>query len=139
MSDAGHERFGIECRERFAALVESVGVKRFAASMDLSTRQVNRILNGVQPNPLERLLRSLQSAEIEAGDAAIDFLCGEMGGHFVRRLDGEVAVVNAVKECAEAIAALSDGEVDHADRAEIREAIAALEAVLATRGASKRD
>ena len=124
--------FRVECRVRFAALVESVGVKRFAASMDLSTRQVNRILNDVQPNPLERLLRSLQSAEVEAGDAAIDFLCGEMGGYFVRRLGGEVAVVNAVKECAEAIAALSDGEVDRSDRREVREAIAALEAVLAS-------
>ena len=58
--------------------------------------------------------------------------CGEMGGHFVRRLDGEVAVVNAGKECAEAIAALSDGEVDRSDRREVREAIAALEAVLAS-------
>ena len=124
--------FRVECRVRFAALVESVGVKRFAASMDLSTRQVNRILNDVQPNPLERLLRSLQSAEVEAGDAAIDFLCGEMGGYFVRRLGGEGAVVNAVKECAEAIAALSDGEVDRSDRREVREAIAALEAVLAS-------
>ena len=131
--------FRVECRVRFAALVESVGVKRFAASMDLSTRQVNRILNDVQPNPLERLLRSLQSAEVEAGDAAIDFLCGEMGGYFVRRLDGEVAVVNAVKECAEAIAALSDGEVDRSDRREVREAIAALEAVLASHRPPPRD
>lgn len=137
MSDVEDEQLAGECRERFAALVESVGVKRFAASVGLSTRQVNRILNGVQPNPLERLLRSLQSAEIDAGDAAIDFLCGEMGGHFVRRVDGEVAVVNAVKECAEAIAALSDGEVDRDDRSEIREAIAALEAVLASHASSR--
>ncbi len=139
MSRTDEEPFRIECRDRFAALVESVGVKRFATSMDLSPRQVNRILNGVQPNPLERLVRSLQSAEIEAGDAAIDFLCGEMGGHFVRRLDGDVAVVNAVKECAEAIAALSDGEVDLEDRREIREAIAALEAVLASHRSAKDD
>ncbi|MDG1360563.1 MAG: hypothetical protein P8J88_08845 [Phycisphaerales bacterium] len=139
MSRSDDEPFRVECRDRFAALVESVGVKRFATSMDLSTRQVNRILNGVQPNPLERLLRSLQSAEIEAGDAAIDFLCGEMGGHFVRRLEEEVAVVNAVKECAEAIAALSDGEVDRSDRREIREAIAALESVLASHRSPDRD
>ena len=137
--NADDETLRIACRERFAALVESVGVKRFSGAMGLSTRQVNRILNGVQPNPFERVIRSLHAAEFEAGDAAIDFLCGELGGHFVRRLDGEAAVVNAVKECAEAIAALSDGEVDGADRREIREAIAALEAVLASHRSPTRD
>jgi hypothetical protein len=124
------DRFETFCLEHFAALVESVGVKRFSASMDLSTRQVNRILNGVQPNPIERLIKSLQSAEVEAGDRALDFLCGEMGGHFVRAINDEDAMLNAVRECAEAIAAISDGKVDDADRREIREAISALESVL---------
>ena len=124
------DRFATVCLEHFSGLVESVGVKRFSASMDLSTRQVNRILNGVQPNPIERLIKSLQSAEVEAGDRALDFLCGEMGGHFVRAINDEDAMLNAVRECAEAIAAISDGKVDEADRREIREAISALESVL---------
>ena len=119
-----------ECLRQFAALVESVGVKRFAMSLGLSTRQVNRILAGVQPNPVERLIRSLQSAEAEGGDRVLDFICQEMGGHFVRHEALDEATVNAVKECAEAIAAISDGEISELDVREIREAISALSGLI---------
>ena len=132
------ERFETDCLQHFAALVESVGVKRFSAAMDLSTRQINRILNAAQPNPIERLIKSLQSADVEVGDRTLDFLCGEMGGHFVRSINNDDAILNAVKECAEAIAAISDGKVDESDRREIREAISALESVLSVPSSSRK-
>lgn len=119
---------------RFRELVESVGVKRFSASLGVSTRQINRILAGAQPNPLARLIRSLQAATPEAGERALDFIAAEMGGHFVPRQDEDAAMTSAIKEAAEAIAALSDGQVDDDDRREIREAISALESVLRARG-----
>jgi hypothetical protein len=119
-----------EALRRFADLVGSVGVKRFAQSLSLSTRQVNRILAGAQPNPVERLLRSLQSAEPDLGDRVLDYVCQEMGGHFVRHEAFDEATVNAVKECAEAIAAISDGEVSELDVKEIREAISALSGLI---------
>ncbi len=119
-----------EARARFAELVESVGVKRFARSLDLSTRQVNRILAGVQPNPVDRLIRCLQSAEAETGDRVLDYVCQEMGGHFVRHEALDDATVNAVRECAEAIAAISDGHISELDVKEIREAISALSSVI---------
>ena len=114
----------------FRAMVESVGVKSFAESLGLSTRQVNRILAGVQPNPVDRLLRTLQSCIPEVGDKALDYVCQEMGGVFVRE-EGSLddRAVNAVKECAEAIAAISDGEITRVDEGEIREAISALVAL----------
>ncbi|MCA9310436.1 MAG: hypothetical protein KDA21_04470 [Phycisphaerales bacterium] len=113
--------------EHFRLMAESVGVKRFAASLDISTRQVNRILAGAQPNPIARFLQCLNACDPAIGDAALDFLCQEMGGYFVRE-DGELdtASCNAVKECAEAIAAISDGEITEIDQREIREAISAL-------------
>ncbi|MEM7229782.1 MAG: hypothetical protein AAF432_13305 [Planctomycetota bacterium] len=125
-----HDTFRDEALQTFTALVESTGVKRFATSLDLSTRQVNRILSGVQPNPVERLIRSLQAAEAEAGDQVLDFICQEMGGYFVRHEALDNATVNAVKECAEAIAAISDGEVSKVDVREVREAISALHGLL---------
>ena len=111
----------------FRAMVESVGVKRFASSMDLSTRQINRILSGVQPNPVERLIKSLQSCDPDVGDRALDFVCQEAGGYFLR-YEGSIdtAASNAVRECAEAIAAISDGEISDIDEKEIREAVGAL-------------
>ncbi|MFM9956710.1 MAG: hypothetical protein ACKVZJ_01430 [Phycisphaerales bacterium] len=120
-------------RAHFRALVESIGVKRFAGAMGLSTRQVNRILAGVQPNPVERLIRSVQCATPEAGDRALDFVCQEAGGFFVRQEPalGDAAA-NAVRECAEAIAAISDGEITEIDEREIREAIGAMVALLRT-------
>ena len=124
------EQLKEECLLRFASLVESVGVKRFAMSLGLSTRQVNRILAGVQPNPVERLIRSLQSAEAERGDRVLDYICQEMGGHFVRHEALDEAMVNAVKECAEAIAAISDGQISDLDVKEIREAISALSGLI---------
>ncbi len=134
-SDAALE---LEATERFAALVESVGVKRFALALGLSTRQVNRILSGSQPNPLERTIRCLQSASPEAGDAALDFLCREMGGHFVREEGVESAIIHAVRESAEAIAAISDGDVSEKDEAEIRDAVAALIGLVRTVRESRR-
>ena len=113
--------------EHFAAMVQSVGVKRFAGALGLSTRQVNRMLAGAQPNPVERLLRSLQASMPEVGDRALDTICQEMGGFFVREEGAlDVRGVNAVRECAEAIAAISDGNITAVDEVQIREAIAAL-------------
>ncbi len=115
---------------RFTEMVEGVGVKQFSRSLDLSTRQVNRILSGAQPNPVERLVRCLQSAKADDGDEALDFICQEMGGHFVRHEAVDDAAVNAVKECAEAIAAISDGSISDLDVKEIREAISALSGLI---------
>jgi hypothetical protein len=116
--------------QQFASLVESVGIKRFANSLGISTRQVNRILSGAQPNPVERLIRSLQSSTPVAGDEVLDYICQEMGGHFVRHEGVDEAAVNAVKECAEAIAAISDGHISDLDIREIREAISALSSLI---------
>jgi hypothetical protein len=119
-----------EMLEKFASLVDSVGVKRFSQSIGITTRQTNRILAGVQPNPVERLIQSLQAADTQTGDQVLDFVCQEMGGFFVREESLDPAVLNAVKECAEAIAAISDGHVCDLDVKEIREAISALAGLL---------
>ncbi|MEC9372760.1 MAG: hypothetical protein VYC34_02915 [Planctomycetota bacterium] len=99
--------------------------------MSLSTRQINRMLSGAQPNPVERIIRCLQAAQPEVGDEALSFICQEAGGLFIKE-EGSLdsAAVNAVRECAEAIACISDGEVSRPDEAEIREAICALTALL---------
>ena len=115
-----------EALRHFADLAAGVGVKRFAQALQISTRQVNRILSGAQPNPVERLLRALQSADPDAGDHVLDYLCQEMGGHFVRHQAIDEATGNAVKECAEAIVAISDGQLSELDVREVREAISAL-------------
>lgn len=116
-----------QAHERFEAMVESVGVKKFASGIGLSTRQINRILGGAQPNPVNRLIKCVQSCTPDAGDATLDFLCKEAGGHFIRDESAlDAAALNAVKECAEAIAAISDGRICPIAEKEIREAIAAL-------------
>ncbi|MHC4716296.1 MAG: hypothetical protein ACYS5V_04950 [Planctomycetota bacterium] len=114
-------------RELFEAMVESVGVKAFAANMDLSTRQIHRMLNGTQPEPVARAVAALQAAEPEEAEAALDYVCARMGGYFVRTIDNlDVAHVNAVKESAEAIVAISEGQSPRVEIKEIREAISAL-------------
>jgi len=131
MSNLEHDDLVGEAAKRFRAMVESVGVKGFSDDMTLSTRQINRMLSGAQPNPVERLIRCLQCCEPEIGDAALSFICQEAGGHFVKDVGIiDHAIVNAVRECAEAIAAISDGEVSPLDRTEVHEAIAALKGVL---------
>lgn len=119
-----------ECRRQFAALVDAAGIKRFASSLGLSTRQVNRMLSNAQPNPVERLIKCLQAVDPELGDRTLDYICQEMGGHFVRQEGINAAAVNAVKECAEAIAAISDGQVNDVDMRDIREAISALSGLI---------
>lgn len=119
-----------QAHQRFEELVQCTGTKRFAACMKLSPRQINRMISGAQPNPIERIIRTLQSAEPEIGDQTLDFICQEMGGHFVRHEALDSAAVNAVKECAEAIAAMSDGEYCDITVKEIREAISALSTII---------
>lgn len=125
-----HDLSKDECLERFAELVDCVGVKSFADAIGVSTRQVNRILTGAQPNPIERLIRCLQAVDPETGDKIIDYICQELGGHFVRHEGFNDAAVNAVRECAEAIAAISDGNVNEMDVRDIREAISALSSLI---------
>jgi hypothetical protein len=84
------------------------------------------MLSNAQPNPIERLIRCLQAVDPGVGDRVLDYVCQEMGGHFVRQESLNEATVNAVKECAEAIAAISDGHVSEMDVKDIREAISAL-------------
>lgn len=119
-----------EAREQFNELVESVGVKRFADSLGLTTRHINRILSGASPNPIERLILCLQASQPEVGDHVLDYICQELGGHFVRHEAVDEAAVNAVRECAEAIAAISDGNVSTMEVREIREAISALSSLI---------
>lgn len=127
-----------ECLKHFASLVNSHGTKHFAQCVDLSTRQVNRVLSGTQPNPIERTIRCIQAAPPEVGDGVIDFICQELGGHFVREEGLNEAAVNAVRECAEAIAAISDGHVHDRDVKEIRDAISALSSlIMSLRNATK--
>ena len=57
-------------------------------------------------------------------------ICQELGGHFVRHEAIDDAAINAVKECAEAIAAISDGKISELDVREIREAISALSSLI---------
>ncbi len=133
-----HDSTGEIAQQRFRELVESVGVKRYAQSLGVTTRQINRILSGAQPNPVERIIHCLESAEPEVGDRVLDSICQEMGGHFVRHEGLDDAVVNAVKECAEAIAAISDGEVTDDDAREVREAISALTGIIIARRNEKK-
>lgn len=132
MSEKSDRQLGEQTKRLFSELVESVGINRFSQCMDLSTRQINRIRSGTQPNPIERMIRCLQSTTPEVGDNVLDFICQEMGGHFVRHEPVSDAMVNAVRECAEAIAAISDGEICDKDVREIREAISALSSVILT-------
>jgi hypothetical protein len=131
MSNFEQDDLAGQAAKRFRAMVESVGVRNFSEDMALSTRQVNRMLSGAQPNPVERLIRCLQCCDPEIGDSALSYICQEAGGHFVKDVGIiDHAIVNAVRECAEAIAAISDGEVSPVDRNEVHEAIAALKGVL---------
>ena len=125
------DELSAEAGDHFRKMVASVGVKRFAAAMDLSTRQINRMLSGAQPNPIERIIRCLQSSEPDIGDDTLSFICQEAGGYFIKdEVDLDKASCNAVKECAEAIAAISDGKINRVDEREVREAICALTALL---------
>ena len=116
--------------ELFEAMVASAGVKAFAANMGLSTRQIHRMLNGTQPNPIRRLHETVAACETSVGDEALDYVCRQCGGYFVRlAADLDKANVNAVKESAEAIVAISEGRSVRVTVREIREAIAALAAL----------
>jgi hypothetical protein len=126
------DELAVEASDHFRRMVESVGVKRFSSCMELSTRQINRMLSGAQPNPVDRLVRCLQSCEADVGDEALSFICQEAGGLFLKDEEPDLdhTTVDAVRECAEAIKAIADGQVTRADERSVREAICALSALL---------
>ncbi len=115
------------CEELFETMVEATGVKAFAADMGLSARQVYRMLNGVQPNPIWRFCQALTAARDADRSAVLDFICQQHAGYFARpAVELEQSNVNAVKESAEAIVAISEGRSPNVTIREIREAVAAL-------------
>ena len=64
MADASaNDPIKAEAQRCFAELVESVGVKRFAQALNLSTRQINRILAGAQPNQAGARRRTANSGD----------------------------------------------------------------------------
>jgi hypothetical protein len=120
----------VECDRLFEAMVESVGVKAFAHRMGLSTRQVHRMLSGSQPNPLRRLCEAIKASDGPAARDALDFVAGRCGGYFIDSPpDFKSANLNAVKEAAEAIVAISEGAPCRVTIREVREAISALAAL----------
>lgn len=118
------------CEDLFEQMVESVGVKAFAANMGLSTRQVRRMLGGAQPNPVLRFCEALDACGEPCARAVLDHLCQRAGGYFVSLCaDIDAAAVNAVKESAEAIVAITEQRQTNITVREIREAISALAAL----------
>lgn len=114
----------------FEAMVESVGIKAYAAEMGLSTRQIHRMLNGSQPDPIQRFVEAIAASEGLTAQRAVDHVCRKAGGYFVTLAeDLSKANVNAVKECAEAIVAISEHRTPRIEIKEIREAISALAAL----------
>ncbi len=118
------------CDEIFEGMVEAAGIKAFASKLGLSTRQVHRMLNGSQPNPLTRFCDILSAAEPKSAEAALSHVCRKQGVYWIRvPQDLKSANLNAVKESAEAIVAITEGKDPRVTVREIREAIAALSAL----------
>lgn len=121
----------VQSAGKFRAMVESVGVKRFAADMDLSTRQINRMLSGAQPNPVERIVRCLQSCDAEIGDETLEFICQETGGHFVKDVGSfDRSSSETLRRAADAVASAAEDRNAQVSEREVREAISALIALL---------
>lgn len=118
------------CEEIFEAMVESVGIKAFAANMGISTRQVHRMLNGAQPNPLDRFCRTMKSCDGKAAEQALSHVCRQSGVYWIRvPVSMKAANLDAVKEAAQAIVAITEDRSITVEVREIREAIAALAAL----------
>lgn len=118
------------CDEIFEAMVESAGIKAFAANMNLSTRQIHRMLNGTQPNPLRRFCEMMLACGTKPAESILSYVCRQMGVYWIRVPENlRAAHVNAVRESAEAIAAIAEGRPSKAAVKDIREAIAALAAL----------
>ena len=121
-------------------MVESVGIKAFASKMELSTRQVHRMLGGAQANPVARFCQAMQACDKKTAEAVLSHLCRQQGVYWIRvPASLKAANLNAVKESAEAIVAITEGRSVTTTVREIREAIAALAALEKILDADKAD
>lgn len=133
MNDRGPEDgLSHQAKHCLEHLVHSIGVKRFAQSLGVSTRQVNRMLSGAQPNPVERLIRALQSADPEAGNRALDFICEELGGRFVRGEALNDETLKSVNDCAAKLAKMQFESRDDETVRHMRETVETLSTVIAS-------
>jgi len=118
------------CDEFFESVVQAVGIKAFAAKLGLSARQVHRMIGGAQPNPLRRFCDILNACDAPQVEAILSCVCRQQGVYWVRSPETiEAAHLNAVKESAEAIVAITEGRSTSVAIREIREAISALVAL----------
>lgn len=66
----------------FETLVRKTGTAEFCKRIGLVRRQVNRMISGAQPNPVNRLLVTIEAGEPEVARQTIEYLCRELGGRF---------------------------------------------------------
>lgn len=67
----------------FESVVRETGLVQFCEAIRLVRRQVNRMLSGAQPNPINRMIATIHAAESKAARRAMQYLCDEIGGSFI--------------------------------------------------------
>lgn len=67
----------------FESVVRETGLVQFCEAIRLVRRQVNRMLSGAQPNPINRMIATIHAAESKAANRAMQYLCEEIGGTFI--------------------------------------------------------
>jgi hypothetical protein len=102
----------------FESLVRETGLARFCDSIRLVRRQVNRMLSGAQPNPVNRMIATVQAAEHNAAQRVMGYVCQQVGGAFVPAPTAtdpaERRAVEALSRCAVAAAGQPAGSA-HSD------------------------
>jgi hypothetical protein len=88
------------------------------------------MLNGAQPNPLDRFCDIMKACDAKTAQRALSHVCRQSGVYWVRvPISMKAANLDAVKEAAQAIVAITEGRSITVEVREIREAIAALAAL----------
>ena len=99
----------------------------FAQNAGMTTRQLNRIRSGDQPNPFHRAAQWSRLGSDETANRLVSMVCEANDGFFIQEGGSDSTnIEDTIQKAADVIKGLADGSLDEEDRRLVREAVAAM-------------
>ena len=107
--------------------IDVLGTSGFAEQASMTTRQLNRIRSGDQPNPFHRAAEWSRLGTVESATILVSMVCEANDGFFIQEGGNNTTnIEDTIQKAADVIKGLADGSLDDGDRRLVQDAIAAM-------------
>ena len=112
---------------RLSDHIDVLGTIGFAQKAGMTTRQLNRIRSGDQPNPFHRAAEWSRLGSADTANQLVSMVCEANDGFFIQEGGSDATnIEDTIQKAADVIKGLADGSLDDEDRRLVQEAVAAM-------------